>query len=111
MISFTPQHVFIDCELTDLSPSGDLISLALVSGNKRLYIEITDSWSPEDCSDFVLERVLPLLGRHDPERHRLERGELADPPIGADHQRRRVPAIDRFDDPAPRIDHAHCRHR
>lgn len=61
-------HVFLDTEFTETGVNADLISLALVSGNKQLYIEITDSWTPEDCSDFVQEVVLPLLGRHDPER-------------------------------------------
>lgn len=61
-------HVFLDTEFTETGINADLISLALVCGDEKLYIEITDSWTPEDCSDFVQETVLPLLGRHDPER-------------------------------------------
>ncbi len=60
--------VYCDCEFTEVGINADLISLALVTGDKRLYIEIVDAWEPDSCSDFVQEVVLPLLGRHDPEQ-------------------------------------------
>lgn len=61
-------HVFLDTEFTETGINADLISLALVSGDARLYIEIVNAWEPDSCSDFVQEVVLPLLGRHYPER-------------------------------------------
>ena len=54
--------VFLDTEFTDFA-KHDLISLALVAEDGReLYAERTD-YRREDCSDFVRQEVLPLLGR------------------------------------------------
>lgn len=54
--------VFLDTEFTNLKRS-DLISLALVAEDGReFYAERTDFY-PEQCSDFVRDTVLPLLGR------------------------------------------------
>lgn len=54
---------YLDCEFTQLSPAAKLISLALVSEDGReFYVELLDSWSTDDCSDFVIEVVLPQLG-------------------------------------------------
>lgn len=55
--------VFFDCEFTDLAKNASLISVGLVTlDNRSLYIELTDGWRLEECSDFVIENVLPLLG-------------------------------------------------
>ena len=53
--------VFLDTEFTDfLRP--DLISIALVAEDgSEFYAERTD-YCEDDCSDFVRETVLPLLG-------------------------------------------------
>ena len=54
--------IFLDTEFTDFA-RPDLISLALVSEDGReFYAERTD-YRKDDCSDFVRETVLPLLGR------------------------------------------------
>lgn len=54
--------LFLDCEFTYLSPAAKLISLALVAEDgSEFYAELRDSWHMEDCSDFVLEIVLPKL--------------------------------------------------
>jgi hypothetical protein len=54
--------LFLDCEFTQLSTQAKLISLALVAENGReLYVELLDTWRPENCSDFVIEIVLPQL--------------------------------------------------
>jgi len=54
--------VFLDTEFTKFLHS-DLISLALVCEDGReLYAERTDFY-PKQCSDFVHQNVLPLLGR------------------------------------------------
>lgn len=54
--------VFLDTEFTAFV-RPDLISLALVSEDGReFYAERTDYYR-EDCTDFVKETVLPLLGR------------------------------------------------
>jgi hypothetical protein len=54
--------IFIDTEFTDFVHTG-LISIALVSEDGReFYAELSD-YCKEDCSDFVNEIVVPLLGR------------------------------------------------
>ena len=60
--------LFLDCEFTQLNQSSklisliSLISLALVSeGGEEFYVELTDTYQVEDCSDFVIENVLPQL--------------------------------------------------
>ena len=55
-------RLFLDCEFTQLSSAAKLISLALVAENGReCYVELVDTWRKEDCSDFVVEIVLPQL--------------------------------------------------
>ena len=45
-----------------ISLAAKLISLALVAEDGReIYVELLNSWSIEDCSDFVTEIVLPQL--------------------------------------------------
>ena len=61
------RRVFYDTEFTDIAPGADLISIGLVSGDAELYIEITDC-DFGNASEFVHENVLPLLGRHSPEK-------------------------------------------
>jgi hypothetical protein len=54
--------LFLDCEFTQLSAAAKLISLALVAENGReFYVELLDTWREEDCSEFVVEIVLPQL--------------------------------------------------
>lgn len=54
--------IILDCEFTQLNASSKLISLALVAEDGReLYVELTDSYIISDCSDFVIEHVLPQL--------------------------------------------------
>lgn len=54
--------VFLDCELTQDSRAARLISLALVSECcKEFYVELTDTYAPDDCSEFAVEHVLPKL--------------------------------------------------
>ena len=54
--------IFLDCEFTQLNPDSKLISLAMVSeSGKEFYVELTDTYSAEDCSDFVIQNVLPQL--------------------------------------------------
>jgi DNA polymerase III epsilon subunit-like protein len=56
--------IFLDCEFTQLNKDSKLISLALVSeSGDEYYVELTDSYSVEDCSDFVIQYVLPQLDR------------------------------------------------
>lgn len=53
--------VFLDTEFTDLL-NPELLSLGLVTlDGREFYAERTD-YQTEDCSDFVRETVLPLLG-------------------------------------------------
>lgn len=54
--------IFLDCEFTQLNRYSKLISLALVSeSGDEFYVELTDTYSVEDCSDFVIRNVLPQL--------------------------------------------------
>lgn len=55
-------RVFFDTEFTDLLDPR-LISIGLVdeSGQRTFYAELTDTYRPEHCSDFVKAAVLPLL--------------------------------------------------
>ena len=55
-------RLFLDCEFTQLSTQAKLISLALVAENGlEFYAELLDGWVIEDCSDFVIEIVIPQL--------------------------------------------------
>ena len=54
--------IFLDCEFTKLNRDSKLISLALVSESGReFYVELIDTYLVEDCSDFVIQNVLPQL--------------------------------------------------
>lgn len=56
------QAVYLDSEFTQLSRDRQLISLALVAADGReFYVELSDGWCAEDCSEFVRETVLPQL--------------------------------------------------
>ena len=54
--------LFLDCEFTQLNRDTKLISLALVSeAGDEFYVELTDTYATHDCSDFVIQNVLPQL--------------------------------------------------
>lgn len=54
--------IFIDCEFTNLVPNNKLISIALVSETGEFfYSELTDTYERCECSDFVMNFVLPFL--------------------------------------------------
>ncbi|MFH6564630.1 3'-5' exoribonuclease domain-containing protein [Pseudomonas kulmbachensis] len=54
--------IFLDCEFTQLNQDSKLISIALVSeSGAEFYVELTDTYSVESCSDFVIQHVLPQL--------------------------------------------------
>ncbi len=58
--------LFLDCEFTQLNRDTKLISLALVSeAGHEYYVEITDTYQVADCSDFVIQNVLPQLNLPD----------------------------------------------
>jgi hypothetical protein len=53
---------YLDTEFTELTPNCKLISLALTGTDGReFYIELTDHWFEDECSDFTRENVLPQL--------------------------------------------------
>ena len=55
-------RLFLDCEFSQLTASAKLISLALVAEDGReFYVELLDTWREAECSDFVVEIVLPQL--------------------------------------------------
>lgn len=54
--------LFLDTEFTDLIPENKLISIALMDENGEFfYAELNDSYTLDDCSDFVKSYVLPFL--------------------------------------------------
>ena len=56
--------LFLDCEFTRLTQDTKLISLGLVSeSGDEFYVELTDTYRIEDCSDFVIQNVLPQLNQ------------------------------------------------
>lgn len=55
---------FLDTEYTN-TDRPVLISVALVAEDGReYYAEATDGWALDDCSPFVIENVLPHLGKN-----------------------------------------------
>lgn len=55
-------RLFLDTEFTTLAPGAKLISIALVDEDENFfYAELTDTYTLDDCSDFVKTDVLPLL--------------------------------------------------
>ncbi|PBY65981.1 hypothetical protein [Pseudomonas aeruginosa] len=59
----TMRRVYLDTEFSSLNRyRAQLISLALVvPEGPEFYVELTDTWTPADCSPFVLDTVLPVL--------------------------------------------------
>lgn len=54
--------LFLDCEFSQLNLDTKLISLALVSeAGHEYYVELKDTYVKVDCSDFVIQNVLPQL--------------------------------------------------
>lgn len=69
------KKLFLDTEFTDLVPHNKLISIALVDeSGDYFYAELTDTYTEEDCSSFVVSSVLPFL-RGAP--YRMSRHEAA----------------------------------
>lgn len=70
--------VYIDTEFTDLRDAFGpikLISAGFVAENgKELYFELTDNYEEIDCSEFVVENVLPHL---DSRKHGMKSIEAA----------------------------------
>lgn len=60
-------NLFIDVEFTDLNiNTKKLISVGLYCVDKQgkahsFYVELSDTYDTNDCSEFVIETVLPLL--------------------------------------------------
>lgn len=55
-------RLFLDCEFSQLNASRKLISLAMVSESGReFYVELDDCWQIADCSEFVVQVVIPQL--------------------------------------------------
>lgn len=54
--------LFLDCEFSQLNLDTKLISLALVSETgHEYYVELKDTYVKVNCSDFVIQNVLPQL--------------------------------------------------
>lgn len=70
-------NVFFDTEFTTLAKDSirTLISIGCVAQDGReFYAELTDTWHPANCSDFVVSTVLPLLQGGE---YRMTEAELA----------------------------------
>ena len=60
----SPITVFFDTEFTNINPHATpyLISIGCVTlDGRKFYAETSDAYHQHDCSDFVMEFVLPLL--------------------------------------------------
>ena len=56
--------VFFDSEFTGLTSDPRLISIGMVAEDgQELYIELKDGWTEAKCSRWVLEHVVPMLGK------------------------------------------------
>jgi hypothetical protein len=69
--------VFIDTEFSTIEKNGSpaLISIGCVTQDgSEYYAELTNTWHPANCSDFVVKNVLPLLEGGD---CRMTEAELA----------------------------------
>ena len=61
-------NIYFDTEFTGLTSEPRLISIGMVADNDmELYIELADGWTESQCSPWVRENVLPLLGRIEPQ--------------------------------------------
>ncbi len=57
-------NIFVDTEFSSLGSDPRLLSIALVAENgAELYIEFSSGWTFEQCSPWVKNHVLPLLGQ------------------------------------------------
>ncbi len=58
-----PFTVFLDTEFTNLeSVSPRLISVGMgAEDGREFYVELSDNYQTHECSDFVIQNVLPLL--------------------------------------------------
>jgi len=57
--------IFFDTEFTDLIPNPSLISAGFVAENgSEFYAELSDTYTKDNCSPFVIDTVLPLLDGH-----------------------------------------------
>lgn len=56
-------RVFFDTEFSGLVTEPRLISMGLVAedGERTFYAELSDTWNPSDCDDFVRKAVIPRL--------------------------------------------------
>lgn len=55
-------NVFFDTEFTGFYSDAKLISIGFVAETgQTFYAELIDTYSMEDCSEFVIEHVLPKL--------------------------------------------------
>ncbi len=57
------KRVFFDTEFNAFITSPKLISIGMIdeTGTRTFYAELSDTYEPSDCSEFVREIVLPLL--------------------------------------------------
>ncbi len=56
-------RIFFDTEFTGLSSEPRLLSIGLVADSgEELYIEFTNGWSEDNCSYWVMNNIVPLLG-------------------------------------------------
>ncbi|WP_223507998.1 3'-5' exoribonuclease [Pseudomonas sp. BF-B-25] len=54
--------LFLDCEFSQLNKDTKLISMTLVAeSGHEFYVELLDTYGITDCSEFVIEHVLPQL--------------------------------------------------
>lgn len=55
--------VFADTEFTNFQNSK-LISIGAVAENRQQFYAVDKNYQPSECSEFVIEQVIPLLSMH-----------------------------------------------
>lgn len=59
------KNIFIDCEMTSLDSSGQLISIGVLyidnNGVERTFYAEFDDYDPEECDDWIWDNVISKL--------------------------------------------------
>jgi hypothetical protein len=63
--------IFLDTEFTNFE-TPDLISIGLISENSKTFYRESSSYSHVNCSDFVMEKVVPLLSEKAIEQEQIK---------------------------------------
>ena len=67
-------RIYVDTQYTNMQ-TPRLISIGFASGaGNACYVELSDGWEKNDCSEYTIKNVLPYLGRN---QHEIQSREDA----------------------------------